>query len=722
MKKRIVLATIFIVMIIFLIFGCSYSPVDVENYEYKPPEKTQVVSADGVIVGEMYNQNRTYVKLEEMPDDLINGIIAVEDSRFYEHHGYDPIGIGRALLANIRKGEITEGASTITQQLARNLFDEISTEQTIFRKINEALTARQLEKKYTKDQILEMYLNEIYLGSGTYGVQEASKEFFGKDVSELSLPESAMIAGLPQAPSAYAPDSNYELAKKRQETVLDRMATAGYITEEEARSAKNEEVVIIDSESLESSKNKQGYSAYINQVILEYQNHLQKKYPNKEISKEQTKELIENDGLTIHTTINSKMQNLALASLNEELKSSVLQNHVTGSFVTVDSASGAILAYYGGNTDIDMAKIPRQPGSAIKPLIYSMALEENIITANSLILDEPTNFNGYNPKNVGDNYQGYITIREAIVNSANIPAVKILNTLGVKKTIDFINNEFGITSIKEEDYTLTTALGGMSYGISPLEMANAYGVFANGGVKNEVYYIDHITDSNDNIIYNREYSQVNTRQVISPNTATEIKQVLIDVVNRGTGKSAKTPYSTGGKTGTTDENKDLWFVGFTGSITTAVWIGDTENKATNGRSDYSARVYGNYITRSLEENLIATEQLVKTGNNPTINISVLSPAAQENVDTNNILESQIVNILIPENQETYFNSVRISVVEVDKDTGKLFVAGKCPEISKEERYYLMGQEPVELCDKLHLINRIEDFFNGIGNGNKTPAE
>lgn len=720
--KKIIGLFIVIIIIGSIILGCSYSPIDVENYEYKSNEKSKAFSQDGELINVFVNENRTSVKLEDMPKHLVDGVIAIEDARFYKHKGYDPVGILRALLTNIKKGGISEGASTITQQLARNLFKEITTEQTIIRKINEVLTARQLEKKYTKDQILEMYLNEIYLGSGTYGVQEASKEFFGKNVSELSLGECAMLAGLPQAPSAYAPDEHFELAKKRQENVLDRMVTREYITQEEADAAKSEEIVIIDEEAKKSEKIKDGYSAYVKQIINDYQKILQKKYPGQKFTKEAAIQSLENDGLKIYTTISSKMQELAINSLDQGIRSHGLQNRATGSVVTLDSTTGAVLAYYGGNTEIDMANKPRRPGSTIKPLIYAKAFEDKVVTANSVVLDEPYTINRKSFTNADNRFRGYITIREAIVNSVNIPAIKIMVRMGINKTVDYIK-EFGITTITKEDYYPATALGGMAYGISPLEITNAYAVFANDGMKNDAYFIETITDRSDNLIYKHEFSEEDVKRVVSSNTASEIKDILIDVVDRGTAKAAKTAYVTAGKTGTTSNEKDLWFVGFTGKLVSSVWIGNLDNKSLNGKSSYSAQIYGNYLNKLIQNNLMEGKQLQKIETpNDMITIPILSPSIENNFNNESIPEDQVITVTIPRDQVSYFEGSRVIEVQVDKVSGKVFVEGKCLEKDRVTEYYLLGNEPVEKCDQSHFFNKIEDFLGGGINQNKEKLD
>ncbi|WP_303863244.1 transglycosylase domain-containing protein [Alkalibaculum bacchi] len=713
MIKKLILVISIILIAIFVAFGCSYSPVDVQGYEYKPNQKTQYISSDGELIEEAYNQNRTYVKLQDMPQDLKDGIIAVEDSRFYSHKGYDLIGIVRALFTNVKEGEITEGASTITQQLARNLFEDITTEQTVMRKVNEVLVARQLEKKYSKDQILEMYLNEIYLGSGTYGVQEASIKYFGKDVKDLDLAESAMLAGLPQAPSAYAPDEHFELAKKRQEIVLRRMVSGEYITEEEANKAKEAEITIVSAEVNDEDKVDGEYRTFINQVVLEYVRILQERYPDREITREDAKESIQNDGLTIQTTLDSRVQALGVKSINDGLRSSGLDKLATGALVTVDHSTGAVLAYYGGNTEIDMASKPRSPASVIKPFIYAKAFDEGLLTPNSLIKDESITIAGYTPRNVDNKFVGYLTAREAIVDSRNIPAIKTMNAIGANNALEYIK-KFGITTIAQKDYNnLAIATGGMTNGITPIEMTQAFSAFSNEGVINEVYFIKSITDTNKKVIYERQASEENNWQMMKPETAREMKDILVDVVGRGTGTNARTSYITGGKTGTSNENKDLWFVGFTGNITTSVWIGNVDNKSLSGSSSRSAQIYGEYTNKLIKGNLIQKNSLEPVDNhNDTTSIFILSP------DTNytqgqSISIGQVISIVVPVDQVGYFEDKRVYPVEIDKESGKLFVEDHCPVQNKETRYYLMGQGPTQTCDLDHLWDKIEDFFNPV---------
>ncbi|HCX65504.1 MAG TPA: penicillin-binding protein, partial [Eubacteriaceae bacterium] len=554
-----------------IFFVLSVEGVDVQNYEYTPYEKSTVYSDDGYSLGEIYEENRTYVPLAQIPEPLIKGIVAVEDSRFYEHRGFDPIGILRATKANVQTGEIEEGASTITQQLARNLFEDITTEQTVLRKIKEIKTAIQLENKYTKEKILEMYLNEIYLGGGSYGVQEASHRFFGKDVWELNLAESALLAGLPQAPSAYQPDVHFDRAQKRQHWVLDRMQTEGYITVEEATQAKEEPIEIAESKKDDIiGTYKKGYEKVIRRAIEEYVAIYKEEHHivSDADAREQAQRSLKRDGLSLYVTVHTKMQEEAKMQIEQAVANRNLPE-ATGALVTMDSTSGRILAYYGGNTEVDMASRPRQPGSAIKPLIYSGALEAEAIEQSTILEDREKDFNGFKPNNYGDRYYGHVTVREALVQSLNVPAVEVMQRYGIDNTMDHLEN-MGISTLTENDYYLPTAIGGMSQGITPFEMTKAFSVFSSGGNLVEPYLIEVVLDKEEETIYSRveELAVKEPRRILSATTAEYMDDVLTDAVKRGTGQNARGRYQTAGKTGTSSDSRDLWFAGYTGPYVT----------------------------------------------------------------------------------------------------------------------------------------------------------
>ena len=362
-----------------------------------------------------------------------------------------------------------------------------------------------------------------------------------------------------------------------------------------------------------------------------------------------------------------------------------------------------------------MASKPRQPASAIKPLIYAKAFEDGVLTPNSLIKDEPITFVDPPPSNVDGKFVGYLTAREAIIDSRNIPSYKTLNSLGIDNTLEYIKT-FGITTIDEKDYgNPSVATGGLTYGISPLEMTQAFSAFSNEGVLNEAYFIESITDSNKKVIYQRQEDEEDHWQVMKPETANEMKDILVDVVGRGTGTGARSSYVTGGKTGTSSDNRDLWFVGFTGNATTSVWIGNLDNKSLPENSGKSVQIYGNYMNKLIGESLIDKNSLKSVvAHDDTTSIFILSPEANY-TQGQSISIGQVISIVVPVDQVDFFKEKRVYPVEIDKESGKVFVEGRCPAQNKETRYYLAGQGPTETCDLDHIWDKLEDFFNPIFN-------
>ena len=645
---KIVLIVLAVLIVAGVVTGFSVYAAnrqDISDFTYQQKEKTQIFSSDNQVIAEMAAENRTYVSLDQIPKDLQNGLIATEDSRFYSHHGVDYYGIMRSLVSNLFSGNSTgQGASTITQQLARVLFDldvaEPGFMDSVNRKMKEISISRQLEEKYTKDQILEMYLNEYYFGSASYGVQAAAQTYFGKNVSDLNLAESAMLAGLPQAPSAYAPNANFEAAKNRQAQVLARMVKEGYITQEQADQAAATEITIMPwSEEQTNDDIKDGYGAFINAALQEYAEALapsvmKQNGVDEEEAVKQIRENIANGGYRVYTTINTGYQDAAISAMENGLDNAGFsqENGDTGAIVTVDK-DGAVLGYYAGNTDIDMADSPRQPGSNIKPLYYSGAIEKGVFSPSSIIKDEPINIGGYSPKNYGGGYSGNVTITQALVNSLNIPAVKVFNTFGIENAIDWMKT-LGITTFVNpgdldtgaDDYNLATALGGMTNGIKPIEMAAAFNCFNDGGVYNEPYKIVKVEQTNGKQVFDKSQLGLTSRKVMSEDTASSMWGILQQVVTSGTGGRAAQAYPTAGKTGTTDNEEDLWFTGMTGNITTSVWVGNLEHDPVGTGSYIPAGIYGSYV-RSLINNDLVTEFAAPSESTQTTPITTPTPAA-----------------------------------------------------------------------------------------------
>jgi penicillin-binding protein 1A len=628
-KKNHIALKIVVVLLILSILGVGvlYSiyaanRVDISDYQYQAKDKTEIYSSDNVLIAELYIKNRTNVTIDQIPETLQQALIATEDSRFYKHSGIDLYGIARATVSNIVSKGNGGGASTITQQLSRLLFlPDIATEQnisqTITRKLKEISIALQLEEKYSKAQILEMYFNEYYFGSSAYGIEEAARTYFNKSISEVNLAESAMLAGLPQAPSAYAPNSNFEAAKDRQLQVLERMVKEEYITQEESDAAAATEIIIRDPATINNDDQiVDGYEAFVSRALNEYASTrasavMQERGITEDQAISYIKENIASGGYRMYTTVNSTCQMDAIDSLVDGLDNYGMYDE-TGSIVTVD-LDGSVMAYYGGNTQIDMANTQRQPGSNIKPLFYAAAMDKGLISPSTLILDAYTDFGGYAPRNYGGGYHGLVTVRDALVYSYNIPAVKVYDEIGPQAAVSFMQ-QMGISTFEDTDYNLAVALGGMTYGIKPYEMAAAFNTFNNAGVYNEPYFVTKIEQTNGEEIYNKDQGDLITRKVMSDTTATNMMSILTDEVSYGTGSGASQIYPTAGKTGTTHDEKDLWFTGITGNLTTTVWLGSPDNYVVGGGSYMAAHIYGSYLRQVINADLVSTPYIDRTSN------------------------------------------------------------------------------------------------------------
>jgi penicillin-binding protein 1A len=624
-KKLTPLKIIIAITLVLFLTGCAgifamYTAnwKDISDTEYQRKEKTIIYSADQQIIAELFSQNRTYVTLDQVPQNLRNALIATEDRRFYSHHGVDYIGIVRAAVGNVVGGGISSGASTITQQLARLLYlDPISTEQTKMdtfnRKFAEISIARQLEKKYSKDQILEMYFNEYYFGSGAYGIQEAAQTYFGKNISEVNLAEASMLAGIPQAPTAYAPNNDFDAAKARQNIVLNRMLKENYIDQAQLEEAVNTEIHIQPwSEAKLNDQMRDGYEQFIGKAFETYaRNNAESVMKERGLSEEDAVTYIRGElasgGYKIYTTVNVAYQDNAINTMNELMPAYGMTGEKDSSALVSVNTDGAVLAYYGGDynkTQVDMANSPRQPGSNIKPLYYSLALQNGTYSPGSTIKDVPTTFGAYKPSNYGGGFSGNVSITTALAQSLNVPAVKVFNAIGINNSMEWMKR-MGITTVSEMDYNLATALGGMTDGIKPLDMAAAFNIFNNGGVYNSPYYITKIEKTDGTPVYDyKEDDSLVAYRVLSEEIADQMWNILNQVVTGGTGTAAYPGYPTAGKTGTTDNDWDLWFTGMTGNTTTAVWLGNEDHHPIGMGSYVAANVYGTYARGLVQNDLI----------------------------------------------------------------------------------------------------------------------
>jgi len=723
-RKKFIRKNIFKIILLFLIlisavlFALTIPALktNVSDYEYEPKGKTLIYSSDDVLIAQIYDENRTYVSIDKVSEDFLNAVVAVEDKTFYSHHGVSIKGIARAIVNNIlSKNAYAEGGSTITQQVVKRLF--LTDTKSYIRKLNEAILAIKMEKAFSKEEILEIYINQMYLGAGTYGVQEASKKYFGIDAKDLNIAQSTLLAGLFQAPSAYCPFDNYEAAISRQHEVINAMVESGYLTEQKAQEVKKMDVKLLKKSSGFSGTSRENTSAFIDYVIDEYYERIipefQKKYSmDYESAKLLAQKYLNYEGITINTTLNYSAQKKAVAGINSVLKSYGLANKATGAIVSIEYKTGKIRTYWGGKTQIDMASQPRQPGSSIKPLYYAAAIEDGVITSRTMINDNKTSWGRYTPRNYDGTYRGWMSVRSALVASRNVPSVKIFDQYGVSRSMEAIKS-YGFTTIKDTDYNLSSSLGGLTYGLKPVEMANAYCSFANDGIISERYSIESITDKNGSELFNINNIELKKTRVFSEKTAKTMNGMLRDVVSYGTGTAAKVyRYHVAGKTGTTENKKDLWFVGYCAGLSTAVWIGDPDMKEVGGSSYYSAYAFGKYYNSIINDGTMAkmiTDLKQIEASSSLINIKV----AEDSSDNGRIYfnEDEVGSIWISESEYSAYADSIVKQVTIDSSTGKLFVEGTCPQEYKVTLYFLESYVPTQSCNKSHYFDKIFDNFD-----------
>lgn len=573
--KRIILGFGLVILVMLTGIGCGFltasmnTKPDLAN-DILPPASSQIYDINGNEIANVHAaENRRPVKIEQVPKDLQNAFVAVEDNRFYEHSGVDPRGIMRALYANIRGRGVSEGGSTITQQLAKNAY--LTQDRTITRKIQEVFLALQLERQYTKQEILEMYLNQIYFGQGAYGVQAAAQTYFGKDVDKLTLNECAMLAGIPKSPNYYSPANNMQAAQARKAVVLDQMAKYGYIANSQAQKTKQEQLTLVKPVAKEKDNTAAYFIDYVTQTLID-------KYGADAVYKE---------GLKIYTTLDMDMQKAAEAAVKKLPTYRTDGNGVQqpqAAIVAIDPHNGYIKVMVGGRgTDqFNRATMAvRQPGSAFKPFVFAAALEEHF-TPNTVINDAPIDIGGWRPQNDSGSFSGKVTMREVAQHSINVPTVKIAQKIGIDKPI-YYAQAMGISTFvldgAQNDKQLATALGGMTKGVTPLEITSAYGTFANKGVHVEPVVIVKVLDRNGKVL---EQSEPKQNSVISANSAAELTDMLQTVIKNGTGRKADIGRPAAGKTGTTSNYHDAWFVGYTPDLVAGVWMGNDDNTPMRG--------------------------------------------------------------------------------------------------------------------------------------------
>jgi len=577
------------------IFAAYQSLPPVSN-NMRPAASSQVFDIHGRLITTLHSdQNRIPIDINKVPQNLQNAFIAAEDNRFYDHIGIDPRGIFRAIWANVTHHGIAQGGSTITQQLAKNAF--LSQEQTLKRKIQEAMLALEIERKYSKKEILEMYMNQIYFGQGAYGIQTAAKTYFGKDVNELSLAQCAMLAGLPNSPNYYSPFNKLEIAKERQSVVIDQMVKYGYISQADGEKAKKADLELAKKKQSVLNPETSYFIDYVSQKVAE-------KYGDDALYKE---------GLKIYTTMDSEKQHAAvkaLTALPDNYKDANGLTQPQCAIVSIDPHTGYILAMVGGRGQDSFNRASmaeRQPGSSFKPFVYVTALQRDM-TPDTIMVDKKVTYGNWSPQNSEKTFSGSMTLSHALALSVNTIAVQLAEKVGPERIIENAE-KMGITTLvtkgSTNDVNYAMALGGLTKGVTPLEMASAYGTFANKGVHVKPTAIIKILDRNGNVLEDDSTNKKeNKTQAISEKVAYEITAMLEGVIDHGTGTAAAIGRPAAGKTGTTDDNKDAWFIGYTPDIVTAVWIGDDTGNHTLGDvygGTIPAQIWHDYMAVATED-------------------------------------------------------------------------------------------------------------------------
>lgn len=555
---------------------------------YAPTETTHIYDVQGKLIASLHGEaNREVIPLDRISPHLKRAVMAIEDSYFYQHHGVNPGAIVRAVRANWTEGRTVEGGSTLTMQLVKNLF--LSPKQAFSRKLAESVLSMRVEQIFTKDQVLEMYLNQVYWGHNTYGAETAAQSYFGKSAAKLNLAESAMMAGLIQAPESLSPFISMKLAKQRQQEVLNRMRELEWITPQEAATAAKQPLKLGKITSFQTSQ-----IPYVTEAVVQ------------ELTQRFGRDAVLKGGMRVQTSVDTKLQRIAEEVVQQGHQSLWAQGVYADqmALVAVDPRTHFVKAMVGG---VDYRKSQynravqalRQPGSAFKPFVYYAAFASGKYGPNSTVYDTPVGYpDGYDmyyPQNYDGSFSGAISIRQALAVSRNIPAVKLGQEVGLNKVIDAVRT-IGIRSPIEP--VISLPLG--SVDLTPLEMAGAYATFANNGWHSDTTFIVQVTDSSGNVLLD---NTPKPQLVLDPWASAALNDVMRDVIDRGTATSANIGRPAAGKTGTTSSERDIWFVGYVPQLSTAVWVGNDDYSpigygATGGT--YVAPIWRNFMSRALQ--------------------------------------------------------------------------------------------------------------------------
>ncbi|HEY7998090.1 MAG TPA: PBP1A family penicillin-binding protein [Pseudolabrys sp.] len=533
--------------------GAHLPPIQSLEIPKRPPS-IQIVDVNGRPLATRGDAGGAVLPLKEMPGYVPKAFVAIEDRRFYEHYGVDPWGIARAVVANVMHRGVAQGASTITQQLAKNLF--LTQERTIHRKLQEAMLAIWLERKFTKTQILELYLNRVYFGSGAYGIEQASQRYFGKSARQLSLPEAAILAGLVKSPSRLAPTRNFDGAEQRAQTVLAAMAELHFISEASLHAALAHPPRVV-AQGGSSSAN---YVAdWVMDAVNDVLGHV-------------------DEDIVVRTTIDNALQASAEQSLVEELVQKGDKSGVSQGALVAMTPDGAVRAMIGGRnygeSQFNRAvAAKRQPGSAFKPFVYLTALEHGL-TPDTVRQDAPIKVKGWQPENYGHEYYGAVTLSKALALS--------LNTVSVRLTLEFtpmavIRTAYRLGIASKLEPNASIALGTSE--VSPLELVGAYAPFANGGLAVVPHVVDRITASNGKVLYTRNEQPLG--RIIDARYVAMMNEMMVQTLTIGTARKAALPgWPAAGKTGTSQDFRDAWFIGYTAHLVTGVWLGNDDGTPT----------------------------------------------------------------------------------------------------------------------------------------------
>lgn len=675
--------------------------------DYSPPEVTKIYSSDNVLLATIGQENREFVKYDKIPKNLINAAVAIEDSRFYEHVGVDFKGIARAMVKNVRGGGMLQGGSTITQQLVRNVY--LTPKKNMSRKIREAVLAIIIERRYTKPKILELYLNQVYFGSSSYGVEAASKIYFGKNVNNLDLAECALIAGLPQAPSSYSPHTDLEKAVERRNIVLERMAELHYITPEQAEEAKAEKPHIV---ALRPTKYR-SLAPYFTDYV--------KKYLRDEYKYDDA--LVQRGGLRVYTTVNYKMQVAAQEALAEGVARAkavgqMEKSQGNGALICIEPGTGYIKAMVGG-ADYTKSEFnrtvqsERQPGSSFKAFVYTAAVDmlgwkpdQYIRCGNGHIYWPLPDGTTWSPKNYDGKYYSGITMERAVARSVNVAAAVTAKEVGIENVIKYARL-LGITS--EIEAYPATSIGGLKRGLRPVELAAAYAVFASGGYYAKPTPIAKILDSDGNLVEERS---IDKKLVLKEETVKVMDQLFRAVVSPGgTAYGAiHTIADARGKTGTTNNDADAWFVGYVpNKLVTAVWMGNDDRIPM--RKVYGGTVCGP-VWRQFMQVAIPVYQETRQKQVATKPATKPQPTANADKPKNETHTQPTPNEDNPtpnENVETASDTIRVRVCN---DSG-LLATRWCSSTHWED--FVKGAEPTGYCN-------IHGPRNGDSGGDSQPSD